>query len=64
MAPRKKKAKIGRPKLDDPRVTLSVRLNTEEREGIRTKAAEFGIPETTWARMALRRALGLTQKEL
>lgn len=59
-----KRKKLGRPKLDDPRTTLSLRLNSEERHAVRAKAAELGIPETTWARFALRRALGLTKDSL
>jgi len=60
----KQKNKGGRPRLADARQTISIRLNDDERSALAAKADELGLPASTWARLALRRALGLTSENL
>ena len=52
--------KMGRPPVAEVKKTFAMRLTESERKALKFKADSLGIPETTYVRMTLRQALGLT----
>jgi len=56
---RKKKARLGRPPVEEARERIAIRLLDEEKRAFQAEADKRGLPYTVWMRIVCRKAAGL-----